>query len=79
MTELTKPVRRLSPAAKYSRGKMRPIVVTLLPTGLQLRLHGERKAYTLPYADLYPLAVRVHQQAEKDRKREAKKQARKAK
>lgn len=78
MTPLSKPVRRLSPSSKYSRGKMRPIVVTLLPTGLQLRLHGERKAYTLPYSDLYPLAVRCAQAAEKDRKK-AERAARKAK
>lgn len=76
MTELTKPVRRLSNAAKYSRGKMRRIVVTLLPNGLGLRLAKERKTYSLPYADLYPLAVRVHQQAEKDRKK-AERKARK--
>lgn len=69
MTELTKPVRRLSTAAKYSRGKMRRIVVTLLPTGLGLRLAKERKTYALPYADLYPLAVRVHLAAEKARKK----------
>lgn len=71
MTELTKPVRRLSLASKYSRGKMRRIVVTLLPTGLGLRLAKERKTFVLPYVDLLPLAIRVHQASVKQAKKEA--------
>ena len=69
MTELNKPVKRLSLASKYSRGKARRIVVTLLPSAIAFRLHGERKQYQLPLADLYPLAVRVALAAEKQRRK----------
>lgn len=69
MTFLHKPVKRLSAASKYSRGKSRNIVVTLLPSGLGMRLFGERKTYTLPFADLYPLAVRVALAAQKEARR----------
>lgn len=68
LTELTKPVRRLSSASRYSRGKMRRIVVTLQPNGLGLRLAKERKTFSLPFGDLYALAVRVTLAAEKARK-----------
>lgn len=77
MTELLKPVRRLSQASKFSRGKMRRIVVTLLPNGLGLRLAKERKTFSLPYTELYGLAVRVTQAAERDRKK-AERKARRA-
>ena len=76
MTDLTKPVRRLSIAEKYSRGRSRRIVVELLPTCIGFRLHGERRKFFLSYIDGLALAIRADAAATKARKA-AERQARK--
>lgn len=79
MTTITKPVRRKTLAARYSRGKNRAVCVTIHATRLEFRLHGERRAFSLSIADAMALAIRAHALAERDRKKAEKKARQKAK
>lgn len=71
MTEVTRTVRRKTSASRYSRGKMRNVIVIIEPPGdrIGFRLAKERKTFYLPVGDLYCFAVRAFTQAERDRKK----------
>lgn len=72
---------RETTACARSHGKVRPIVVSLAGGTITLRLKGERKAYRLPVATAYVVAVQAHAAAEKHRRkqeRDAKRKARAA-
>lgn len=71
MTNVTRKLQRRTSAARYSRGKMRRVIVILESPGdtIGFRLERERRVYRLPVGDLYCFAVRAHAQAEKDRKK----------
>jgi len=67
MTTVTRPVRRETLARQYSRGKVRPVLLTIEPPGvlLRLRLKGERRSVAIRVADVYAMACRAEAQAKK--------------
>ena len=74
MTNLTKPVRRVSAGRVFDAGKMRPVVVTLEPPCvLKFRAKGCKRNYSLTIAACYIMAVKAHVSAEKRLKKEKKK------
>lgn len=84
MTDLKKPVSRVSKGTKgmvFEAGKMRPIVITLVPPCiLKFRPKGCRKSYSLTTDVCYSMAVKADV-AEKKRakQREKKKQPKRKK
>lgn len=79
MTTCTRRVRRITNAMAVSRGRGKPICITLEPGGhtVSFRLAGERKSFSLPTQFLYVEAVRQAVIAKKAAKLAARK-ARKA-
>lgn len=73
MTKAIKPVTRETECHIRSRGKRRPIIVTLRHGGtvLAFRLKLHRQEYSLPVEWVFWQAVEAHVQAEKRAKREA--------
>ena len=73
MTKATKTLIRETEATIRSRGKRRPIIVSLRHGGtvLSLRLKLTRQTYSLPVEWCFWQAVEAHVQAEKRAKREA--------
>lgn len=64
MTTLTRPVRR-----KVTTLQREPLVVTLLPEGIQLREPRRRTGYLLPYGTAFVHAARLHVDAQRTRAR----------
>lgn len=61
MINVEKPVKRKSGIHTREAGKMREIVVSVLPDGtLGFRLLGTRDTYTLPILAGYHIAVKAH-------------------
>jgi len=76
MTDLTKPVKRVTNGVVRESGRLRDIVVILRPPNLiGFRAKGCRKEYQLTTDALYSLAVKCHVAEEK--KRTAKEKAKK--
>lgn len=74
MTDLTKPVRRRAPNTIRDGGKVRRLVVTLLPGGtVGLRPEGTRRTEYVSLDACYALAVRQRVIAEKSDKARARK------
>lgn len=74
MTPSTKPVTRLSSAYARDRG-MRPIVVTITGSLIELRLKGLRSVETVDVATLYYQAVKARVNRERAEKRASKRKA----
>ena len=73
MTDLKKPVSRVSQGKVFEAGKLRPIVVTLEPPCLlKFRPKGCKKSYSLTTADCYSLAVKADVAAKKAAKKREK-------
>lgn len=71
MTNLTRPVKRVSAGGVFEAGKMRPIVVTLEPPCvLKFRAKGCKRSYSLTIAACYTMAVKAHVSAQKRLKKE---------
>ena len=70
MTNLTKPVKRVSQRARVREaGKLRDIVVIVRPNGtIGFRAAGCKTEYALPITRLYYLAVEAHVQDKKKQK-----------
>jgi len=61
MINLHKAIKRKSGVDVFEAGKLREIVVSLLPTGeVGFRLEGTRDTFTLPIAAGYQIAVKAH-------------------
>ena len=70
MTNLTKPVKRVSSAQIREVGKLRDIVVILYPNRtIGFRAKGCKREYHLPIETGYMLAVRAYVVDEKKRKK----------
>ncbi len=80
MTPIRKPLRRLSNARVFSRGKNREVVVELSPPGhyISFRLKGEHTRHVLPIDFLYKMAAKATVEEIKRAKKEARKAARNA-
>ena len=76
MTPSSKPVTRESSAYVRDRG-MRPVIVTITGSLIELRAKGLRSRETLDVASLYTMAVRQRVIREKAEKRAARKAKRK--
>lgn len=77
---LSRPTRRLTTALVRNAGRLKPVVVTLTGDRIELRLKGERRAYTMTASAAYVMAAHNHVLAERARRkaeREAKRKARK--
>jgi len=75
MTDLTKPVSRVSSGTVFESGKVREVVVTLRPHNvIGFRAKGCKREYQLTISNLYTLAVRAHVA---DKKRQKKKKVKK--
>lgn len=72
MTPSTKPVTRITLAFFRDKG-LRPIVVTIQGSILELRCKGLRTRETIDIAAVYGMAVRSRLMSEKAAKRKAKK------
>jgi hypothetical protein len=72
MTPSTKPVTRLSSAYVRERG-MRPVVVTITGSLIELRAKGMRKFETVDVASLYYQAVKQRVMRERAEKKARKK------
>ena len=60
MTDLRKPVSRVTDTSVRFRGQLRRLVVTLLPGDvIELRPQGCRQRYVLPLDHVYSLAVKA--------------------
>jgi len=79
MTNLTKPVRRVTPATVFEVGKLRDIVVIVYPKAVGFRAMGCKREYQLPTEHLYLEAVEAHVRADKKKKKKEREQKRKAK
>ena len=74
MTNLSKPVKRISKGFVHESGKVREVVVILRPPNiLGFRAKGCRKEYQLTTDGCYTLAVKAHVLAEKRQKAKNKK------
>lgn len=71
MTRFTRPLKRLSEATRYQRGRAVNVVVEIPAGGrvIGFRLAKTRRVYYLPTAALLCEAIRVHQASEKARKK----------
>lgn len=73
-TKLTKAVRRESQELEREKGKLRPIVVTLYPSGIiGTRLLGLRQEETISLAAVHHLATKSRVLRERSEKAKAKK------
>jgi len=69
MTQLKRPVSRVSAGEVYEAGRARRIVVTLRPPNvIALRAQGCRKEYCLTAETCFAMAVRAHVEAERRKK-----------
>ena len=59
MTNLNKPVHRITDTLQRDRGKLRNIVASLTREGLALRLKGCQNTLLLPYAVAYGRAAAI--------------------
>ena len=60
MTDLRKPVSRVSRATVHEQGRQRQIIITLAPPSvLWFRAKGCRRSYALPAEVCYQLAVKA--------------------
>ncbi|MHC4121967.1 MAG: hypothetical protein ACYSSI_00205 [Planctomycetota bacterium] len=74
MTDLEKPVSRVSRGCIRECGKPREIVITLMPPNvLYFRAKGCRRKYALTAEACYMLAVKAHVADEKKLKKKARK------
>lgn len=75
MTRLTRPVRRETSATAWSKGKHRPVIVTLEPNPhgdlLWFRLKGHRRSYALDVGACFVRAVEATIRAEKEARKQA--------
>jgi len=70
MTNLTKPVKRVSKGQVYHQGKARNVVISIeLPHLIGLRLQGCKKTYRLSAVELYWMAVKQSANEAKNRKK----------
>ena len=81
MTELKKPVSRVSQGKVFEAGKFRPVVVTLEPPYiLKFRAKGCKKSYSLTTDACYSMAVKADVAAKKrEKQRQAKLKKQKSK
>ena len=79
MTNLTKPVRRVTPAKVFEVGKLRDIVVIVYPRHLGFRAMGCKREYQLSTEHLYLEAVEAYVRDAKKKKAKEKAKRRKAK
>jgi hypothetical protein len=80
MTNLKKPVKRVSAGFVRESGRAREVIVILRPPNvIGFRAKGGRKEYQLTTDGCYMLAVKAHLAYERKQKRIAKKQKRKLK
>jgi hypothetical protein len=77
MTPSTKPITRLSSAYVRERG-MRPVVVTITGSLIELRAKGMRKFETVDVASLYYQAVKQRVMRERAEKKASRKSRRSA-
>jgi hypothetical protein len=77
MTPSTKPVTRITSAFVRDRG-LRPIIVTITGSLIELRAQGLRQREYLDVGSLYPMAVKQRIMREKQAKKEAKKKGKSA-
>lgn len=76
MTDLRKPVKRVSSGLVREQGKPREIVIILRPPNLiGFRAKGCRREYQLTAEACYTMAVRAHVMEQKKAKKKAKKLA----
>jgi len=76
MTELKKPVRRVSGDSVFEAGKLRPVIITLEPPCvLKFRAKGCKKTYSLTIAACYSMAVKADIEAKKREKQKQPKQS----
>lgn len=75
MTHVTRKVQRISPAAVYSQGRLRSVIICVEPPGdlVGFRLKGTRRTWTLPVSWCYLEACRATLAREKAEKRKARK------
>lgn len=57
MTTINKPIRRESEARIFDTGSNRPIIVSLYPKRIGLRIKGSRTEYSLPITTALTMAV----------------------
>lgn len=65
MTELTKPVKRETPATVFERSQSRNLIVSIEPAGrdgavIGIRVKGTRQTYRVGVNSVYNLAVSLH-------------------
>jgi hypothetical protein len=78
MTDLTKPVKRVSNGTVFEVGKIREVVVILRPPNIiAFRAKGCRKEYPLTTEACYIMAVKAHTASEKRKKIQERKSKRK--
>ena len=78
MTKAIKPVTRETLSSVQERSQLRPIVITIHPTYVQIRLKGQRRAYTVTMAQLWTLGARNAAEAARIARIEARKAKRRA-
>lgn len=70
MTNLNRPIKRVSRGFVHEQGKAREIVVILRPPNvIGFRAKGCRKEYQLTTEGCYTMAVRAHVRTEKEAKK----------
>ena len=78
MTDLKKPIKRISSGVVRECGQVRPIVITLVPPDVLLfRAKGCRKSYALTANVCYTMAVRAEAERKRRDKQSEKKTSRK--
>ncbi len=65
MTELTKPIKRETPATVFERSQSRNLIVSIEPAGrdgavIGVRVKGTRQTYRVGVNSVYNLAVQLH-------------------
>lgn len=76
MTSVTRRVQRISPAAVYSQGRLRSVIICVEPPGdlVGFRLKGTRRTWTLPVDWCFREAVRATLAREKIERKKARMQ-----
>ena len=71
MTELNKPIRRVTSARRHEKSKTRRVILSLEPSAeVGVRLEGTRQCYRLHAEQVYELAVRWHEKRIEQRARQ---------
>lgn len=78
MTELTKPIKRVTPATVFENSQNRNLIVSIEPAGrgqafIGIRVKGTRQTYRVGVNSVYNLAVQLHVQKIERRAKELKK------